>query len=337
MPRNALGRGLGALIRESEPQQPNQQQPQQPAQPAATASGAAAAVAPALEHRTTPATPSSAIPTPAPTSRGTIPAATPNDGFLQVDIDLIDPSPYQPRTRFREDALDELARSITSSGIVQPLVVRRINSRYQLIAGERRWRAAQRASMQRVPVVVRDVPEEMALEMTLVENLQREDLNPIEQAHAFQRLCEEFNLTQEQVADRTGKDRATIANAVRLLRLEAPIQDLLEEGPLTAGHGRALLAIADTQSRLELSRRIARTGMTVRQVERLATRAAKPRAERTMLQPDANMKAAIEELQRAYGTRVSVHPKTAGRGGQLTFEYYDDSDLARLYDRLMAK
>ena len=271
----------------------------------------------------------------------TAPAPTPtpnqNDGFLQVDIDLIDPSPYQPRTRFREEALDELARSIVSSGIVQPLVVRRINNRYQLIAGERRWRAAQRASMQRVPVVVRDVPEEMALEMTLVENLQREDLNPIEQARAFQRLTEEFNLTQEQVADRTGKDRATIANAVRLLKLEDPIQDLLEEGRLTAGHGRALLAIADSQERLELSRRIARGGMTVRQVERLATRGGKPRTARIPFQPDANMKAAVEELQREYGTRVLVHPKSQARPGQLIFEYYNDSDLARLYDQLMEK
>jgi ParB family chromosome partitioning protein len=276
-----------------------------------------------------------------PTSAATAPALTPtpslNDGFLQVDIDLIDPSPYQPRTRFREEALDELARSIVSSGIVQPLVVRRINNRYQLIAGERRWRAAQRASMQRVPVVVRDVPEEMALEMTLVENLQREDLNPIEQARAFQRLTEEFNLTQEQVADRTGKDRTTIANAVRLLKLEDPIQDLLEEGRLTAGHGRALLAIADSRERLELSRRIARGGMTVRQVERLATGAGKPRATREPFQPDANMKAAVDDLQREYGTRVLVHPKSQGRPGQLIFEYYNDSDLARLYDQLMAK
>jgi ParB family transcriptional regulator, chromosome partitioning protein len=215
--------------------------------------------------------------------------------------------------------------------------VRRINARYQLIAGERRWRAAQRASMQRVPVVVRDVPEEMALEMTLVENLQREDLNPIEQARAFQRLTEEFSLTQEQVADRTGKDRATIANAVRLLKLEDSIQDLLEEGRLSAGHGRALLAIADSQERLELSRRIARGGMTVRQVERLATKAGKPRTARVPFQPDANMKAAVEELQRAYGTRVLVHPKSVGRPGQLIFEYYNDSDLARLYDQLIGK
>jgi ParB family chromosome partitioning protein len=220
---------------------------------------------------------------------------------------------------------------------VQPLVVRRINNRYQLIAGERRWRAAQRAAIQRVPVVVRDVPEEMALEMTLVENLQREDLNPIEQARAFQRLTEEFNLTQEKVAERTGKDRATIANSVRLLKLDQPIQDLLEDGQLTAGHGRALLAIAGTQERLELARRIARGGMTVRHVERLAGRLTKPKAERAPAQVDANLKAAIEELQRTYGTRVSVHPGLAGHPGRLIFEYYNDSDLARLYDQLISK
>jgi ParB family transcriptional regulator, chromosome partitioning protein len=266
-----------------------------------------------------------------------VPATPQSDGLYHIDIDLIDPSPYQPRTRFREAALDELARSIGSSGIVQPLIVRRINNRYQLIAGERRWRAAQRAAIQRVPVVVRDVPEEMALEMTLVENLQREDLNPIEQAHAFQRLTEEFSLTQEQVAERTGKDRATIANVVRLLKLDAPIQDLLEEGQLTAGHGRALLAIADTQARLELSRRIARSGMTVRQVERLAARAPKAKSNRTPFQPDANTKAAIEELQRIYGTRVLVQPGIAGHPGRLIFEYYDDSDLARLYDQMVGQ
>jgi ParB family transcriptional regulator, chromosome partitioning protein len=263
------------------------------------------------------------------------PAAALNDGLLQVDIDLIDPSPYQPRTRFREAALDELARSIQSSGIVQPLVVRRIGARFQLIAGERRWRAAQKAALSRVPAVVRDVPEEMALEMTLVENLQREDLNPIEQAHAFQRLTDEFNLTQEQVAERTGKDRATIANAVRLLKLEEPIQDLLQEGRVTAGHGRALLAIVDVKLRLALAKRIARGGMTVRQVERLAARTLKPRTSASQLSPDPNTKAAIEELQRAYGTRVLIRPKLPGRPGQLIFEYYDGSDLTRIYDQLM--
>jgi ParB family transcriptional regulator, chromosome partitioning protein len=263
------------------------------------------------------------------------PAAAPNDGLLQIDIDLIDPSPYQPRTRFREAALDELARSIQSSGIVQPLVVRRIAGRFQLIAGERRWRAAQKAALARVPVVIRDVPEEMALEMTLVENLQREDLNPIEQAHAFQRLTDEFNLTQEQVAERTGKDRATIANAVRLLKLEEPIQDLLEEGRVTAGHGRALLAIADVKFRLALAKRIARGGMTVRQVERLAARNLKPRTGASPIPTDPNTTAAIEELQRVYGTRVLIRPKMLGKPGQLIFEYYDNSDLTRIYAQLM--
>jgi ParB family chromosome partitioning protein len=311
MPRNALGRGLSALIREPE-QTPQPQQPQPAAAQAAAAAGAAAAVALA-------------------------PAAAPADGLLQADIDLIDPSPYQPRTRFREEALEELARSIRASGIVQPLVARRIGARFQLIAGERRWRAAQKAALSRVPVVIRDVPEETALEMTLVENLQREDLNPIEQAHAFQLLTDEFGLTQEQVAERTGKDRATIANAVRLLKLEEPIQELLEEGRLSAGHGRALLAIPDIKLRLALSKKIARGGMTVRQVERLAARSAKPRATPSAPLPDPNTKAAIEELQREYGTRVLIHPNRQGRPGQLIFEYYDSSDLTRIYDQLMQR
>jgi ParB family transcriptional regulator, chromosome partitioning protein len=263
--------------------------------------------------------------------------ATPTEGLLQIDIDLIDPSPYQPRSRFREEALEELARSIRSTGIVQPLVVRRLGTRYQLIAGERRWRAAQRSGFTRVPVVLRDVPEGKALEMTLVENLQREDLNPIEQARAFQRLTDEFHLTQEQVAERTGKDRATIANALRLLKLEAPLQNLLEEGRLTAGHGRALLAIADSKTRLALSRRIARGGMTVRQVERFASRGVQRRSGPSIHQPDPNMRAALEELQREYATRVLIHELRPGKPGQLVLEYYTDSDLQRLYDQLMRK
>ena len=260
----------------------------------------------------------------------------PSDGLLHTDIDLIDPSPFQPRTHFREESLEELARSIRASGIIQPLIVRRVENRYQLIAGERRWRAAQRAGLSRVPIVIRDVPEETALEMTLVENLQREDLNPIEQAKAFQKLTEDFHLTQEEVAERTGKDRATIANSVRLLKLDEPIQLLLEEGRLTAGHGRALLAVSNPSARLDLARRIAREGMTVRQVERFAARGPKvaiavPASRST----DPNTKAALEELQRKFGTRVLAHPQRGERPGQLIFEYYDNSDLARLYDQLM--
>ena len=263
------------------------------------------------------------------------PAFSPSEALLQVDIDLIDPSPFQPRTRFGEEALAELARSIRASGIVQPLVVRRIGQRYQLIAGERRWRAAQRAQLSRVPAVVRDVRDDVALEMTLVENLQREDLNPIEQARAFQRLVDEFHLTQEEVADRTGKDRATIANSVRLLRLEDPIQELLEEGRLSAGHGRALLAVNDSKERLELARRIARGGMTVRQLERHVARAGRAKPDPQPKTIDPNTKWAIEELQRKFGTKITIHPLRPGRPGQLVFEYYDAADLTRLYDQLM--
>jgi len=303
MPRNALGRGLSALIREPEAQP---QMPQAP--PVQVGAGAAAAVAPAL---------------------------APPDGLLQVDIDLIDPSPHQPRTRFREEALEELSRSIQATGIVQPLVVRRVGARFQLIAGERRWRAAQRASLSRVPAVVRDVPDEMALEMTLVENLQREDLNPIEQARAFQRLTEGFHFTQEQVAERTGKDRATIANSLRLLNLDEPIQELLEDGSITAGHGRALLAVADPVARLDLARRAVRGGMSVRQVERFAARGPRTPAVPSASQADPNTRSALEELQRKFGTKILLHSSAPGKPGQLIFEYYDSSDLARLYDSLM--
>src|SRR6202041_606891 len=253
MPRNALGRGLSALIRDPEPQVPAPAPPQPPREPA-----------PSVQ----PARPM----TVGPTAAATAAAPAPSEGLFQSDIDLIDPSPYQPRTRFREEALEELARSIRSTGIVQPLIVRKQGNRYQLIAGERRWRAAQRCAFPKVPVVVRDVGEAFALEMTLVENLQREDLNPIEEASAFEKLIHEFHLTQEQAADRTGKDRATVANSLRLTKLERPIQELLEDGKLSAGHGRALLSIQDPRERLSVAKRAAKGGMTVRQIERMATR-----------------------------------------------------------------
>jgi ParB family chromosome partitioning protein len=254
-------------------------------------------------------------------------------GPLHVDIDLIDPSPYQPRTRFREEALEELARSIRVSGIIQPLVLRPMGNRFQLIAGERRWRAAQRAGLQRVPAILRDVPEEQALELTLVENLQREDLSAIEQARAFERLIDEFQLTQEAVAERTGKDRATIANAVRLLKLEPVIQDLIEEARLSAGHGRALLAFADSKVRLALAQRAARGALTVRQLERLATRGARGK-QPSAAEVDPNTRAALDELQRALGTKVHLRPKKGKSPGQLIIEYYEDAQLMGLYDRL---
>src|SRR6516165_2523314 len=307
MPRNALGRGLGALIREPEPAA--SVQPNQPIATSVAASGGAAA-APALN----PMQPA---------------------GPMQLDIDLIEPSPYQPRTRFREEALDELARSIRTSGIIQPLVVRQIGKKFELIAGERRWRAAQRAGLKSVTAIVRQVPDELALEMTLVENIQREDLNAIEQARAFERLMDEFNVTQEAVAERTGKDRATVANAIRLLKLEPTIQDWIEEGKLTAGHGRALLAVSDPQLRMRYAQRAARGGLTVRQIERLSSRRARSARMLVETQVDPNIREALEELQRHLGTKVLLRQRTRVRPGQLVLEYYDEGQLMSIYDRLM--
>jgi len=269
-----------------------------------------------------------------PTEAGPAPAAV--GGPEMVDTDLIEPNAYQPRVRFREEALEELARSIRASGIIQPLILRRKGTRFQLIAGERRWRAAQRSGLLRVPAIIRDVPDEQALEITLVENIQREDLNPLEQARAFQRLIDEFGLTQEDVADRTGKERSTVANAIRLLKLEPAIQDLIEEGRLSAGHGRALLAIQEGKLRLALGQRAARGAMTVRQIERLAAKLgrARPGAPLTPYL-DPNVRAALEELQRELGTRVILKPAKGKRPGQLILEYYDDNQLTGLYDRLL--
>ena len=299
MPRNALGRGLGALIREPEPQVPAPQP--------TIAIGAAA------------------LPT-----REAMSA-----GQQQLDIDLIDPSPFQPRTRFREETLEELARSIKASGIIQPLVVRPIGSRFQLIAGERRWRAAQRAGLTKVAVIVKQVSDELALEMTLVENIQREDLNAMEAARAFQRLMDEFQLTQETVAERTGKDRTTVANAIRLLKLEQRIQEWIEEGKLTAGHGRALLGVPDAQLRLRYADRASRGALTVRQIERLGARRVRIASAPTLPELDPNVRAALEELARHLGTRVVLLPKGKTRPGRLLLEYYDEAQLMGIYDRLM--
>jgi len=256
-------------------------------------------------------------------------------GPHQIDIDLIEPSPYQPRTRFREEALDELARSIQASGIIQPLVVRPIGQRFQLIAGERRWRAAQRAGLAKVSAIVRDVPDELALEMTLVENIQREDLNAIEAARAFERLMDEFQLTQESVAERTGKDRTTVANSIRLLKLEPNIQDWIEEGKLSAGHGRALLAVSDSHLRMRYAQRASRGGLTVRQIERLASRRSRSGNAAAEVHVDANIREALADLQRHLGTKVLLRQKTKLRPGQLVLEYYDDAHLMGIYDRLM--
>jgi ParB family transcriptional regulator, chromosome partitioning protein len=307
MARNALGRGLEALIRE--PVAPTASQADSPRAHDLQATAVAPAQVPATPHST---------------------------GHMQVDIDLIDPSPFQPRTRFADAALEELAQSIQASGILQPLVLRKVGTRYQLIAGERRWRAAQRAGLLRVPAILREVSDEQALEITLVENIQREDLNPIEQARAFQRLMDQFHLTQDEVAGRTGKDRATVANSVRLLALPPSFLEWIEDGKMTAGHGRALLAVDDPKLRLELAQKASRGKLTVRQVERMATRRTRRNAQSLAAQPlDANRQAALDELERHIGTKVSLHLPTRKHAGQLIIEFYDEEQLQGIYERLI--
>ena len=299
MARNALGRGLEALIREPEVPGP--------------------------------------VETPAVAPRAAAAAPAASDGPLQVDIDLLDPSPYQPRTRFEDAALEELARSIRATGIIQPLIARKVGARYQLIAGERRWRAAQRAGLLRVPVVLQEVGDEEALELSLVENLQREDLNPVEQARAFQRLIEQFHLTQDEVAERTGKDRATVANSVRLLMLSEGLLQWIEERKLTAGHGRALLAIEDPKLRLMLAQKASQGRLNVRQLERMATRRARRAANNIQIGvTDPNRLAALRALEAAIGTKVTLHMPAKGKAGQLVLEFYDDEQLEGLYNRLMS-
>src|SRR5271154_6210467 len=274
MARNALGRGLSALIRDPEP--PTEPKP----------------------------------------SHEPSESARPSGGVREVDIDLIDPNPHQPRTRFREESLEELAQSIRTTGVIQPIVARPIGARFQLIAGERRWRAAQRAGLHRIPAIVREVSDHLALEMTVVENLQREDLNPVEQARAFETLIDTFGLTQEDAATRTGKDRATIANSVRLLKLEGPILALLEDGKLSAGHGRALLALENSSARLAVAKRAAEGNLTVRALERLAPRSHKrPAAQEEAETADPNTRAALEDPQRELGTRVTLVPPKGRKAG----------------------
>jgi ParB family transcriptional regulator, chromosome partitioning protein len=268
-------------------------------------------------------------------------AGTSNEDLLEIDIDLIEPSPAQPRTHFDEARLEELAQSIRSNGIVQPLLVRRRGARYQLVAGERRWRAAQRAGLQRVPAVVREIPDDKLLELALVENIQRQELNAIEEAHAYKRLIETLGLTQETVAQRVGRDRSFVTNYLRLLRLPDDIQRLVEEEKLSMGHARALLGVDDMDIQRRVARNVIEQSLSVRETERAIKRiigGASP-ATATLPPPkrdDANIRAAETKLRRRFGTQVRVLPSQTGAGGKIEIEYYNENDLDRLYQLLVS-
>ena len=258
-------------------------------------------------------------------------------GPAHLPIDQVQPNPNQPRREFDATALGELTQSVSRDGVLQPLLVRRTGHNvYQIIAGERRWRAARAAGLAEVPAIVRDDDDAKTLELSIVENIQREDLNPIELAAAFERMSEELGLSHEEIGQRTGKDRVTVSNAIRLLQLPAAVQSQVTQGQLSAGHGRALLKLGDDTRIKEVAQRAITEGWSVRQMEKFTTEAAEaagkpPRTPKETPPIDPNVKAAIIDMEAALGTRVRLVP---GRttGGHLEIEYYSEEDLERIYE-----
>jgi ParB family chromosome partitioning protein len=276
------------------------------------------------------------VPTPSPSlASPPSPATAPTE----LPVSLIDPNPLQPRTVFQENRLQELADSIRANGIIQPIIVRRNADRFELIAGERRWRAARLAGLEMVPVVVQELANDKLLEISLIENIQREDLNPMEVAVAYDRLAREHNLSHEEIGRRTGKDRATITNMIRLLKLPSEIQLLLAEHRLSMGHARALLGLADPDLQRQVGDQAAAEGLSVRQVERNVQKLNKPRDPGEPKEPpkvDPNVRAAVEELERTLGTRVRIVEKSVNRG-RIEIDYFSQDDLDRLYELIVGE
>jgi ParB family transcriptional regulator, chromosome partitioning protein len=248
-----------------------------------------------------------------------------------LQITDIHPNPLQPRSVFDSSRLEELANSIETHGIIQPLLVRRKGAAYELIAGERRLRAAKLAGLSEVPAIVQDYADDRILEVALIENIQREDLNPMETAHALERLHIEMNLSHEEIAARTGKDRTTITNMIRLLRLPREVQLLVAERRLSMGHARAILGLTTPELQTQVAEKAAAQGFSVRQVERLVKKVNEPREPSDEPLQDPNIKAAVTELESILGTRVRIVEKSEERG-RIEIEYYSQTELQRLYE-----
>jgi ParB family chromosome partitioning protein len=249
---------------------------------------------------------------------------------LRLRIDLISPSPYQPRRSFDEGKIEELAASIRNQGIIQPLVVRHKGERYELIAGERRWRAAMKAGLSEVPAVVRDASDNEALQLALVENLQREDLNPIEEASGYRRLQDEFHWSQEEMAEKVGKSRPAIANSLRLLSLPNEVQQEIARGNLPAGQARALLGLPTHAVMISTCRDVIAKGLSTRETEKLVRALVSGRRRRRAALIDPDLREVVENMQRTLGTRVRLLPKARSDKGKIEIEYYSLSDLERI-------
>jgi ParB family chromosome partitioning protein len=267
-------------------------------------------------------------------SGGATPTAPPGN-LREIDADLISPNPYQPRSEFDSESLGELASSIKQNGVVQPIIVRQLGARYELIAGERRWRAAQMAGLLKLPAVIKNVDDEKALEIALIENIQRDELNAIEEAQAYQRLWEHFGLSQEEISQRVGKSRATVANALRLLKLPEKVRKLLIDNKLTMGHARALLALEDPRSQIQAAQQIIEKELSVRTTEKLVRQLldGKGTSEGRRIPMDPNVKAAEEKLRLRFGTKVLIQKR--GKGGKVEIHYFNNDDLDRIYSLLM--
>jgi len=267
------------------------------------------------------------------------PAPAPRSSPVEADIDRLDPNDFQPRVYVDDARLQELAQSIKANGIIQPIVVRRIGDRFQIIAGERRWRAARVAGLLRVPVVVRDVApgqEQSLLEMALIENIQREDLNPIEEALAYQRLASEFQLRQEDIAAAVGKDRASVANFLRLLKLPEEVRTEVASGRLSMGHARALLSLADETEQRRIVRDIIARSLSVRETESMVKKivesTAPPRAPAEDKKADVHTRAAEDRLKLLLGTKVRIVRQ--GRRGRIEIDFASEEELIRIYEQL---
>jgi ParB family transcriptional regulator, chromosome partitioning protein len=263
---------------------------------------------------------------------------TSDEELLEINIDQIDTNPEQPRLNFSEAKLEELTQSIKVNGLIQPILVRRVAGRYQIVAGERRWRAAQRAGLQKIKAVIRNIPDSKLLELALIENIQRQELNAIEEAVAYQRLIQNLGLTQDEVAQRVGKDRSSVANFLRLLKLPAVIQKMVEDESLTMGHARALLSLDGKEQQLKLANDIVNGKLSVRAIEQTVKRLSGKELKgdsSTPVKNDANIRAAELKMKRFLGTQVRI--QCGANRGKIEIEFSSMSELDRLYSIIMQK
>ena len=255
-----------------------------------------------------------------------------DERFAELEVEDVRPNPFQPRLKFDDHTIDELAQSIRETGIVQPVIVAPEDDHYKIIVGERRWRAAQRAGLRKIPVLIRNIPKEKQLEVSLIENIHREELNALEIAQAYQRLIDDHGYAQGELADKVGKDRTSVTNYIRLLKLPAEIQDRLMDGAISMGHARAMLALEEQSAQLYACRQVIDRGLSVRNTEALVNRLKKkaPRAQRSLADPDLH--ALQEEMLKALGTKVVVSGNR--NKGVLKIYYFSLDDLNRIYDRI---